>query len=71
MEEACLCPSLQEYVLVGTEYQRVEVFRRTETGWDSFHIYGPADELKLRSIDAHFPVAAIYRRTEVPEAPPD
>ena len=56
---------------VKHEYQRVEVYRRTETGWDSFHIYGPADELELRSIDTHFPVAAIYRRTEVPEAPPD
>ncbi len=65
------CPSLQEYVLVGTEYQRVEVYRRTGTGWDSFQIYGPADELELQSINAHFPVAAIYRRTEVPEAPPD
>jgi Uma2 family endonuclease len=47
------CPSLQEYVLVGTRYQRVEVYRRTADGWGLFHIYGPGDEVELTSIDMH------------------
>ena len=65
-----LCASLQEYVLVGTEYRRVEVYRRTEQGWGLFHIYGPADEVELTSVGVRFPVAALYRRTDVPETPP-
>lgn len=65
------CESLQEYVLVGTEYQRVEVYRRTEQGWGLFHIYGPGDEVALPSIGARFALAALYRRTDVPEAPPE
>ena len=64
------CESLQEYVLVGTEYQRVEVYRRTEQGWGLFHIYGPGDEVELMSIGVRFPLTALYRRTDVPESAP-
>jgi len=60
-------PSLQEYVLVGTRYQRVEVYRRTAEGWGQFRFYGPGDEVELTSIGVHFTVAAVYRRTDVPE----
>jgi len=65
------CPSLQEYVLVGTRYQRVEVYRRTAEGWGLFHFYGPDDEVELTSLGVRFPVAALYRRTDVPETAPD
>lgn len=65
------CASLQEYVLVGTEYQRVEVYRRTEQGWALYHIYGPRDEVDLTSIGARLPVALLYQRTDVPETPPE
>jgi Uma2 family endonuclease len=64
------CPSLQEYVLVGTRYQRVEVYRRTAEGWGLFRFYGPGDEVELTSLDVRFPVAALYRRTDVPETSP-
>jgi Uma2 family endonuclease len=64
------CPSLQEYVLVGTRYQRVEVYRRTAEGWGLFHFYGPGDVVELTSIGAQFPVAGLYRRTDVPESSP-
>jgi Uma2 family endonuclease len=64
------CESLQEYVLVGTEYQRVEVYCRTEQGWGLFHIYGPGDEVELTSIGVRFPLSALYRRTDVPETSP-
>ncbi len=65
------CASLQEYVLVGTEYQRVEVYRRTEQGWGLYHIYGPRDEVELTSISVRLPVALLYQRTDVPVAPPE
>ena len=65
------CTSLQEYVLVGTEYQRVEVYRRTAQGWGLFQIYGPGDEVELTSIGVRFPAAALYRRTDVPETAPE
>ena len=63
------CPSLQEYVLVGTEYQRVEVYRRTTEGWGLVHFYGPGNEVELTSIAVRFPIAELYRRTDVPETP--
>lgn len=36
-----------------------------------FHIYRPGDEVELTSINVRFPVTALYRRTNVPEAPPE
>jgi Uma2 family endonuclease len=65
------CASLQEYVLVGTEYQRVEVYRRTDQGWSLFSIYGPDDTVELTSIDVGFSVASIYQRSGVPVIPAD
>jgi len=57
-------------VLVGTEYQRVEVYRRTAEGWGLFRFYGPSEVMELTSVSARLPVAAIYRRTDVPETAP-
>ncbi len=62
------CPSVREYVLIATAYRAVEVFRRTTEGWTAFRIYGPDDTVELESIGVTIPVAALYRRTEVPEA---
>jgi len=64
------CPSLEEYVLVGTAYQTVEVYRRTGGVWNVFHVYGPGDQIELAGIKARFPVSACYRRADVPETPP-
>ena len=65
------CASLQEYILVGTEYRRVEVYRRTEQGWGLYQIYGPGDEVNLTSIGVRMLVALLYQRTDVPELPPE
>lgn len=62
------CPGIEEYVLVGSEYQAVEVYRRAESGWTS-HRYEAGDEAELVSIGARLPLAALYRRTPVPIAP--
>ncbi len=60
------CPTVQEYVLVATKYQAVEVFRRTLRVWE-YQAYGPDDDVELTSIGVRFPVSALYRRTTVPE----
>ena len=61
------CPTINEYVLVASKYQSVEVYRRTSQGWTSYHAYGPGDEIELISIAVRFPIAALYRNTGVPE----
>lgn len=61
------CPTVQEYVLVSTKYQAVEVFRRTARGWTVYQAYGPGEEVELTSIGVSFPLAALYKRTTVPE----
>lgn len=60
------CPDVQEYVLVNTKRQLVEVYRRTQEGW-LLHVYKPGDEVVLTSIDVHFPLAVLYELTDVPE----
>lgn len=61
------CATIQEYVLVATNYQAVEVHRRTLQGWTEYQVYGPDDEVELRSINVHFPLSVLYKRTTVPE----
>jgi Uma2 family endonuclease len=61
------CPTVQEYVLVATKYQAVEVYRRTSEGWTSIQFYEPGDEIELTSLDIHFPMDDIYRGAGIPE----
>src|SRR5947209_7584047 len=61
------CPTIDEYVLVASKYQSVEVYRRTAQGWTAYHAYGPGDEIELTSIGVRFPLAAFYRNVVVPE----
>jgi Uma2 family endonuclease len=59
-------PMVREYVLVSTQYQAVEVYRRTPEGW-MLHTYGSGDTVELTSIGISFPLAALYKYTDVPE----
>jgi Uma2 family endonuclease len=54
-------PSVQEYVLVGSEYKAIEVHRREGNFWRQYH-YREGDLVELKSIGAHFPFDAVYRR---------
>src|SRR5579872_4656874 len=60
------CPTIQEYMLISTRYQAVEVQRRTGDEW-TIHVFGPGDEIELASIDVRFPLAALYRGTTIVE----
>jgi len=59
-------PAVQEYVLVSTKYQLVELYRRSTESW-TFHVYGPGDTVELVSLGISFPIAALYKYTDVPE----
>jgi Uma2 family endonuclease len=60
------CPTIQEYVLIATRYQAVEVQRRAGDEW-TLHLFGPGDEIELTSIGVRFPLSALYRGTAVSE----
>jgi Uma2 family endonuclease len=58
------CPSVQEYVLVSTDEQAVDVYRRaTEKLW-TLHLFEPGDEVELKSINASIPIAALYENVQ-------
>lgn len=64
------CPSIEEYVLIRTEYQEVEIFNRQGDIW-TYRRFEPGQDIELRSIGLTIPLAALYRRTDVPEQEPD
>ena len=61
------CPTIQEYVIVATKYQAIEIYRRTPQTW-TYDAYGPGDVIEIRGLDIRFPAAALYRNAGVPEA---
>ncbi len=62
------CPTVQEYVLIATNYRAVEMYRRTPRGWTNYYSYGLGDEVELASLCIHFPVNVLYKDAGVPEA---
>ncbi len=52
--------SLQEYVLVSSETQSVEIFRRNPSGSWEFMAYGEGDEIPLASVGLTVAIAAFY-----------
>ncbi len=59
------CPTIEEYVLIASKYQSVEVYRRTQRGW-IYDFYGSEDEIELVSLSVKIAVAALYRDAGVP-----
>lgn len=53
-------PSVQEYLLIGSEAQEIIVYRR-ESNWRPYH-YQSGDQAELTSIGVSFPFDAVYRR---------
>ncbi|HVB73340.1 MAG TPA: Uma2 family endonuclease [Ktedonobacteraceae bacterium] len=61
------CSSIQEYVLISTQEQAIDIFRRqTDKLW-TFHLFGPDDEVELKSLNIRFPIAAVYENVTFPE----
>ncbi len=55
------CLTIQEYVLIDTQRASIEVFRREKHNLWTYYAFGIGDEVELRSLDIHFPLAKIYR----------
>ena len=53
-------PSVQEYLLIGSEAQEIIVYRR-ESNWRPYY-YQSGDLVELTSIGVSFPFDAVYRR---------
>lgn len=54
------CPSVQEYVLVSTDEPAVDVYRRASEKLWTLHLFGPGDDVELKSIQVTVPIAAFY-----------
>ena len=61
------CPTVQEYVLIDSQRQAVEVFRHEKNLLWTFHAYGPDDEVELTSLHVRFPVATVYEDVSFPK----
>ena len=57
------CPSMQEYLLISSEFPLVEVFRREKQGFWSLYTLGRDDTIELTSLDLRFPVTELYQNT--------
>ena len=60
------CPSIQEYVLISTQYQEVEIYHRQGDIW-TYQQFGPGQQVRLASVDLTIPLANIYNLTDIPE----
>ena len=54
--------SLQHFVLVEQAERRVEVYSRTETGWELVIVEPPEDVVALQAVHATLSLEAIYRK---------
>lgn len=54
-------PSVQEYMLIGSEYKAIEVRHREGNFWRTYH-YREGDVVELKSIGVRFSFDALYRR---------
>lgn len=61
-------PSVQEYVLISSEHQAIEVHRREGNFWRQYH-YQSGDKVELTSIGVRFPFDALYRRIPMSSSP--
>jgi Uma2 family endonuclease len=60
------CPSIQEYVLISTQEQAVDVYRRATNNLWTLHPFGPGDEVELKSIDVSIPIDVLYENVILP-----
>jgi Uma2 family endonuclease len=63
-------PSLQEYVLIDSEAQRVEVYRRAEGKMWAYFPYETGDTITLNSIEFECNISSIYEGVNWEETTP-
>jgi Uma2 family endonuclease len=60
------CPSIQEYVLISSEHQEVEIYNRQGDVW-AYRNFESGQDVTFMSVDLTVPMETIYRFTDVPE----
>ncbi len=60
------CPTIEEYLLIESRYQYVELLRRAGAFWYQL-TYSPGDEVELTSLGIRFAVDDLYAETDVPQ----
>ena len=61
------CPTIQEYVLISARRPMVEIFRRESSKLWMLSVYKRDDDVKLSSLNVHFPIDALYEDVLLPE----
>ena len=61
------CPTVMEYVLVDTQQQAIDVYRRASENLWTLHLFGPNDRVELASLNLSFPIAAVYENIVFPD----
>ena len=64
------CPTIQEYMLVDTQQLFIEVFRREENNFWTYHAFEVGDIVDLACLDVRFPVSEAYRKVKFPDTRP-
>jgi Uma2 family endonuclease len=59
------CATIQEYVMISTQRQGIEIFRRRGEKWIYQH-YRPGQTVEIASLDIELLFDAIYERSKVP-----
>jgi Uma2 family endonuclease len=57
--------SIQEYVMINSQRQMIEVFRRKGEIW-TYQRYRPGQTVEIESLDIQIPFASVYARIRVP-----
>ncbi|MDQ2715145.1 MAG: Uma2 family endonuclease [Chloroflexota bacterium] len=65
------CPSIQEYVLINTQVQRVEIYRRQVSDTWQYQSYESGQDVTLERLDIHFPMSALYDGLRIPSEQPE
>ena len=61
------CPTIMEYVLVDTQHQAIDVYRRASANLWTLHLFGPGDQVELASINISFPITTLYENATLLE----
>jgi Uma2 family endonuclease len=65
------CPTIQEYILVNTEYQAIEVYRREKNNFWSYKAFLPGEDVTLEFLGVCFPVSEVYAGLSLSEDEPE
>jgi Uma2 family endonuclease len=60
------CATIQEYVLVDSLRPAIEVYRRAENNFWTYHAFEPGDDVELTSLGIQFSVADAYEYVTFP-----